>query len=86
MTQNPDSARERNFEADVMKALNIKILDINKISRLSKVPNQKIVMKNLKDIFGHLAKIMSGTNSDANQFKGKTILIDLKIGKLCAHG
>ena len=69
-----------------MKAFNIKTLDINKISRLSKVPNHKIVKKNLRDMFNHLAKIMSGTNSDANQFKGKTMMIDLKIGKLCIHG
>ena len=50
------------------------------------MPNPKIVKKNLKDMVNHLGKIMTGATADAKTFNGKTIMIDLKIGKLCVHG
>ena len=66
--------------------MNTKNLDINKLCRLAKVPNPKIITKNLKDIFNHVTKIMSGSNVDSNTFKGRSLVIDLKIGRLCSHG
>ena len=78
--------KEYDFEADVARGLNQKTLDISKLCRLSKVPNPKIVQKNLKDLFNHLAKIITGANADANVFKGRNLVIDLKIGKLCVFG